>query len=43
MNEYRINLGTPEGQQFYLDQLEKFFFGEGAAFPPGYVPPKSKG
>ena len=42
MNEYRINLGTPEGQQFYLDQLDKFFFGEGSAFPPGYVPPKSK-
>ena len=42
MNEYRINLGTGEGQQFYLDQMEKYFFGEGAAFPPGYVPPKSK-
>jgi len=42
MNEYRINLGTAEGQQFYLDQMEKYFFGEGAAFPPGYVPPKSK-
>ena len=43
MNEYRLNLGTAEAQQFMLDQMEKYFFGEGSAFPPGYVPPKSKG
>lgn len=42
MNEYRLNLGTAEAQQFMLDQMEKYFFGEGAAFPPGYVPQKSK-
>ncbi len=40
MNEYRLNLGTPEAQQFLLQQMEEFFFGEGAAFPPDYVPPR---
>jgi Fe-S cluster biosynthesis and repair protein YggX len=43
MNEYRLNLGTTEAQEFLLQQMEQYFFGEGAAFPPGYMPPKSKG
>ena len=42
MNEYRLNLGTPEAQEFLLKQMEEYFFGEGSAFPPGYVPPRSK-
>jgi Fe-S cluster biosynthesis and repair protein YggX len=42
MNEYRLNLGTPEAQEFLLKQMEDFFFGEGAALPPNYVPPKTK-
>jgi hypothetical protein len=24
-------------------QMEDYFFGAGAALPPGYVPPKAKG
>lgn len=43
MNEYRLNLGTAEGQRIMLEQMDKYFFGEGSAFPPGYVPPKAKG
>jgi Fe-S cluster biosynthesis and repair protein YggX len=43
MNEYRLNLGTPEAQDFLLKQMEEYFFGEGAALPPNYIPPKSKG
>lgn len=39
MNEYRLNLGTPEAQEFLLKQMEEYFFGEGAALPPGYVAP----
>lgn len=39
MNEYRLNLGTPEAQQFLIEQMDKFFFGEGAALPAGYVAP----
>jgi Fe-S cluster biosynthesis and repair protein YggX len=41
MNEYRLNLGTREAQEFLLRLMEQYFFGEGAAFPPEYVPPSS--
>jgi Fe-S cluster biosynthesis and repair protein YggX len=43
MNEYRLNLATPEAQEIVLQQMEDYFFGEGAALPPDYVPPKTKG
>jgi Fe-S cluster biosynthesis and repair protein YggX len=39
MNEYRLNLGTPEAQEMLLKQMEEYFFGEGAELPPGYVAP----
>jgi Fe-S cluster biosynthesis and repair protein YggX len=42
MNEYRLNLGTQEAQEFLLKQMEDYFFGAGAALPPGYVPPQAK-
>jgi len=42
MNEYRLNLGTREAQEFLLKQMDDYFFGEGAALPPDYVPPRSK-
>jgi len=42
MNEYRLNLGTTEAQEFLLKQMEEYFFGEGAALPPGYLPPQAK-
>ncbi len=29
MNEYRLNLGTQEAQEFLLKQMEDYFFGEG--------------
>jgi len=38
MNEYRLNLGTKEAQEFMMQQMEEYFFGEGTATPPGYVP-----
>lgn len=40
MNEYRLNLGTREAQEFLLKQMEQYFFGEGAQLPPDYVPPQ---
>ena len=43
MNEYRLNLGTKEAQEFLIDQMDKYFFGEGSALPADYVPPKTKG
>ena len=42
MNEYRLNLGTQEAQEFLLKQMDDYFFGEGAALPPDYVPPRQK-
>ena len=39
VNEYRLNLGTREAQEFLLKQMEAYFFGEGAALPADYVPP----
>jgi len=42
MNEYRLNLGTQESQEFLLKQMDDYFFGEGSSFPPGYIPPQAK-
>jgi Fe-S cluster biosynthesis and repair protein YggX len=42
MNEYRLNLGDAKAQEFLLNQMEQYFFGEGASFPPDYVPPRQK-
>jgi len=42
MNEYRLYLVTKEAQEFVIEQMDKFFFGEGAALPAGYVPQKEK-
>ena len=38
MNEYRLNLGTKEAQDFLMQQMEEYFFGEGGQLPPDYVP-----
>ena len=43
MNEYRLNLGTSQAQEFLIEQMDKYFFGEGAALPPDFVPAKTKG
>jgi Fe-S cluster biosynthesis and repair protein YggX len=42
MNEYRLNLGTAEAQEFLIKQMDDYFFGAGAALPPDYVPPREK-
>jgi Fe-S cluster biosynthesis and repair protein YggX len=39
LNEYRLELGTPEASRIWLAELEKFFFGGGSSTPEGYVPP----
>ena len=43
MNEYRLNLGTAQAQEFLIQQMDNYFFGEGAQLPPDFVPPKTKG
>lgn len=41
MNEYRLNLGTQEAQEFLIKQMEEYFFGDHeVAPPPDYVPPE---
>jgi Fe-S cluster biosynthesis and repair protein YggX len=43
MNEYRLNPLDPQSQKIMSEQMEQFFFGEGAKLPEGYVPPRAKG
>ena len=40
INENRICPVDPKARKFLEEQMEKFFFGEGAETPPDYVPPK---
>lgn len=42
MNEYRLNPLDPNSHKVMEEQMEQFFFGEGAKLPEGYVPPKAK-
>jgi Fe-S cluster biosynthesis and repair protein YggX len=42
VNEYRLDLTSPDGQKLLMEQAERFFFGEGADRPPDYVPPQAK-
>lgn len=42
MNEYRLNLGTRQAQEFLLKRMEEYFFGEGTELPSQYVPPESR-
>jgi len=40
MNEYRLDLNSPQSDKIFEDQMKEFFFGEGAAPPEQYVPEK---
>jgi Fe-S cluster biosynthesis and repair protein YggX len=40
MNEYRLNLGTQQAQEFLIQQMDNYFFGEGAALPADFVAPE---
>ena len=42
INEYRLAPSTKEAQDLIAQQMEQFFFGEGAKLPPGFVPPQKK-
>jgi len=42
INEYQLNPATPEAWQIISTEAERFFFSEGAALPPGYVPEQKK-
>ena len=42
LNEYRLMPWQKEAQDLVAKHVEDFFFGEGAALPPGYVPQQAK-
>jgi Fe-S cluster biosynthesis and repair protein YggX len=42
MNEYRLNPVDANSQKIMAEQMEQFFFGEGAKLPEGYVPQRAK-
>src|SRR3712207_3010494 len=39
INHYGLNLVDPQAQAFLMEQMEEFFFGEGAQMPEGWTPP----
>jgi Fe-S cluster biosynthesis and repair protein YggX len=39
INENRLSPMDPKARRFLEEQMERFFFGEGAEMPEGYVPP----
>jgi Fe-S cluster biosynthesis and repair protein YggX len=41
VNENRLNLADQRARQYLARQMERFFFGEGADQPVGYVPPSA--
>jgi Fe-S cluster biosynthesis and repair protein YggX len=41
INEYRLDLMSPMGQRIWMEQVDQYFFGEGASEPPEYEPPKA--
>jgi len=40
INENRLSPMDPKARKFLEEQMEQYFFGEGATVPEGYVPPK---
>ncbi|MBS1117810.1 MAG: Fe(II) trafficking protein YggX [Deltaproteobacteria bacterium] len=42
VNEYRLDLTTPDAHKKLKEQCEAFLFGAGAEMPPDFVPPTQK-
>ncbi len=38
INHYGLNLRDPAAQKFLMEQLEQFFFGDGAKLPEDWTP-----
>lgn len=39
VNENRLNLADPKARKYLAEQMEAYFFGAGAEWPTGYIPP----
>jgi Fe-S cluster biosynthesis and repair protein YggX len=42
VNEYRLDLISEKGQKIWMDELDKYFFGEGSQAPAEFVPQDNK-
>jgi len=40
VNEYKIDLGSPQSDKLFLDQMEEYFFGEGGRKPDDFIEPE---
>ena len=43
INHYGLSLADPRARQLLMEQMEEFFFGEGARMPEGWSPPAPGG
>ena len=43
INHYGLNLADPQAQKVLMQQMEEFFFGEGARMPEGWTPQVQSG
>ena len=43
VHHYGLNMADPRAQEFLNEQMEEFFFGEGARMPDDWVPPGQGG
>jgi Fe-S cluster biosynthesis and repair protein YggX len=43
INHYGLSLADPQAQQILMQQMEEFYFGEGARMPEGWTPPGQGG
>lgn len=39
INHYGLNMADPRANEFLFEQMEEFFFGEGAQMPEDWSPP----
>jgi Fe-S cluster biosynthesis and repair protein YggX len=42
INEYRLDLLSESGQRLWMDELDKYFWGEGSQLPPDFKPAQAK-
>ena len=43
INHYGLVLADPQARRFLMEQMEEFFFGEGAQMPEGWTPEGTPG
>ncbi len=42
INEFRLDLLSEHGQRIWMDELDKYFWGEGSQLPPDFKPQQAK-